>query len=677
MHSHFEIPITNPVLVFAIVVFIILLAPILLQRYKIPGLIGLLLAGALIGPHGIGLLERDSAIILFGTVGILYIMFLAGLEFDLDDFSKNKTKSIIFGLFTFTIPLTIGSLLSYFVFGYSILSSILLASIFSSHTLLTYPILMRLGVHKNNAVTTTIGGTIITDTLALVILAIITSQKEGDLTVWFWVRFILSTAVFGIVVFYLLPKVAKWFFRIFEGEGVSQYLFVLTLFFFSAYLAELAQLEPIIGAFMSGLMFNRLIPHHAPLRGKIEFIGNAIFIPFFLLSVGMIINFNIFLSEGIESLKVATTLVAAALGAKYLAAYITQKVLKYSRTERFIIYGLSNTHAAAAIAVVTIGHEIGYFNEVILNSTILLILVSSLVSSLVTEHHARTLAIKSSETLTLTGTRNQRILVPLANPNTMLNLLNFAFIMRSSNSMAPVYALSIVNDDERLESKIAEIKHFMQSIYQEKKLGKEALEAIFRVDINVANAIVKAIKELQINQLIIGWNGHLSLTERLFGGVLNQLLDLSSHNIYVTKLIGPIKSIKHIKVYLDRNCFLEKGYMQWVASLIRLSNNLNANISLYGDSESLSITADKMTHIDSHKKFSQEILNLSQGLIRQQSQLTTTDLLIFISAREGSVSFSPHQARLPKMLSKFFQDYNFIIIYPEQMIIEDAGHAIL
>lgn len=677
MHSHFELPISNPVLVFAIVVFVILLAPILLQRYKIPGLIGLLVAGAIMGPNGFGVLERDAAIILFGTVGILYIMFLAGLEFDLDDFSKNKNRSIIFGLTTFIIPLTLGTLLSYYVFHYSLASSILLASIFSSHTLLTYPILMRLGVHKSNAVTTTIGGTIITDTLALIILAIISTRSGGELTVWFWIRFILSTAIFGFIVFYLLPILARWFFKTFEGEGVSQYLFVLAMLFLAAYLAELAQLEPIIGAFMAGLMFNRIIPHHAPLRGKIEFIGNAIFIPFFLLSVGMIINFRVFFNEGFESLKVAFILVAAALTAKYLAAYITQKLLKYSRTERFIIYGLSNTHAAAAIAVVTIGHDIGYFDEVILNSTILLIAVSSLVSSFVTEHHARVLAIKNAETLTLTGTRNQRILVPLANPNTMKNLLNFAFILRSSKSMAPVYALSIVNDDDRLENKITEIQSFTQQIYQEKKLNKDALEAIFRVDINVANAIVKATKELQINQLVIGWNGHLSITERLFGGVLNQLLDQSANNIYVTKLVNEINELKHIRVYLQHNCFLENGYMQWVASLHRLSNNLNAGISLYGDADSLRITTEKLQQIDAHLKFDTYELNVADDILNNQQSINKTDLLVFISAREGSLSYASHQARLPKMLSKYFEEYNFIILYPEQMLTEDAGHAIL
>ncbi|GGD32313.1 cation:proton antiporter [Flavobacterium orientale] len=369
----FTLPLKNPVLLFSLILFIILFAPILLNKLRIPHLIGLIIAGAIIGPNGFNLIARDMSIILFGTVGLQYIMFLAGLEIDLAEFKKNSGKSLVFGLLTFSIPMTIGTLAGYYVLGFSIATSVLLASMFASHTLIAYPIVSKLGVAKNRAVNVTVGGTMITDTLALLVLAVIAGMQVGEINQEFWIRLGVSVIVFGLVVMLIFPIIGRWFFKRFD-DNISQYIFVLAMVFLGCTLAELAGIEAIIGAFLAGLALNRLIPHTSPLMNRIEFVGNALFIPFFLIGVGMLIDYKAFIKDW-NTLQVAGIMTACAIIGKYLPAWITQKIFGYTRDERRLIFGLSNAQAAATLAAVLVGFNIiiGYdsvpeYNEVHLKS---------------------------------------------------------------------------------------------------------------------------------------------------------------------------------------------------------------------------------------------------------------------------------------------------------------------
>ena len=345
MHE-FELPLTNPVLIFSLILFIILLSPILLKRLSIPGIIGLIISGVIIGPYGLGILEHNSAINLFSTIGLLYIMFIAGLELDLNDFNSNRNKSLLFGFFTFVIPISIGFPVCYYLLGYNFNASFLTASMFATHTLVAYPIVSKLGIAKNQAVAITVGGTILTDTGVLIILAVIMGNHEGSLNQEFWIRLGVSLTAFSLIMFLIIPRIAKWFFRVLESEKHSHYIFVLSVVFFAAFLAEVAGVEPIIGAFVAGLALNKLIPHSSALMNRIEFIGNSLFIPFFLISVGMLVDVRVILS-GPTALIVAGTLSVVALAGKWLAAFFTQKVFKYSKAQRQLIFGLSSAHAAA------------------------------------------------------------------------------------------------------------------------------------------------------------------------------------------------------------------------------------------------------------------------------------------------------------------------------------------
>ncbi|MEO6894668.1 MAG: cation:proton antiporter, partial [Ginsengibacter sp.] len=402
----FSLPLKNPVIIFSLVLFIILFAPIIFKRIKVPHIIGLILAGVIVGPYGTNLLSRDSSIVLFGTVGLLYIMFLAGIEIDLKEFKKNKLKIVVFGLTTFLLPFIFGSLASYYILGYGKLTSILLAAMFSTHTLVSYPIVSKFGISSNRSVALTIGGTLITDVLALVILAIVVGMTKGEVSSSFWVTLGISSVVFGVVVFFVFPLIIQWFFKK-NQDSVSQYIFVLAIVFLASFLAEAAGLEAIIGAFFAGLILNNYVPHSSPLMNRIDFVGNALFIPFFLIGVGMLVNFNV-LFMGWGALKVVGVIAVVAIGSKYLAALITQKSFRLSSDEGNMIFGLSTSRAAATLAIVLVGYNIiigetpggepiRLLDEDILNGTILLILISCGISSFVVEKAAHRLALKEAE----------------------------------------------------------------------------------------------------------------------------------------------------------------------------------------------------------------------------------------------------------------------------------------
>ena len=451
--SH-TLPLTDPVLKFLIILVIIIAAPLLLNKLKIPHLLGLIIAGAIIGPYGLNLILRDSSIILSGTAGLLYIMFLAGLEIDMGDFKKNSGRSFVFGMYTFLIPMGLGIIAGYYLLHFSMDTSILLASMFASHTLIAYPIISKLGIAKDKSVTITVGGTMITDMLALLVLTVIVGMATGQIGKHFWTQLSISVVVFVLFIILLFPLLSRWFFKRVQ-DSISQYVFVLIMVFLGAYLAELAGIESIIGSFLAGLSLNRLIPRSSPLMHRVEFIGNAIFIPFFLISVGMLIDYRAFFTS-FDTVKVGIVMIIVATLAKFAAAWLTQKTFRMSADQRRIIFGLSNAQAAATLAAVMVGYNvilgqtpdgqpIRLLNESILNGTILMILVTCTMASFSAQKGAHNIAAHNSSQEEKDSSRQQeRILIPINNEDTTEELINLSLATKSKKNSQYLYALHIL-----------------------------------------------------------------------------------------------------------------------------------------------------------------------------------------------------------------------------------------
>ncbi|MDF9797816.1 Kef-type K+ transport system membrane component KefB/nucleotide-binding universal stress UspA family protein [Catalinimonas alkaloidigena] len=661
----FQLPLSDPVQKFTVILLVILFAPLLFTRFRIPGVIGLILAGTVIGPHGLNILEQGETT-LFGTVGLLYIMFVAGLEIDLVDFSKNRKRSLGFGAFTFFIPLLIGTLVSYYFLDYPLRSSILLASMFATHTLIAYPIASRLGIARNEAVTVTVGGTMITDTAALMILVLITASVKGTLNTFFWIQLVVSTLLFTVLVLWGFPKIARWFFRNAEQDGVVQYTFTLMMVFLAAFLAELAGLEPIIGAFLAGLALNRLVPHTSVLMSRIEFIGNALFIPFFLINVGMLVDPGV-VFRGSEALIVAFTLTSVALLSKLIAAHLTQWSFGFSILQRNVIFGLSSAHAAATIAIILIAYNLELLDENVLNGTVVLILITCMVSSFITDRAGRKLAVEAYKPPP-SDQQQERILVPVANPANMEQLIDLAVMIKQQDDGNPVYSLSVVLDDEGAKENLWHNQASFEKARKHATAANQMIHPISRVDMNASSGIIRASKEMGATKIVMGWNGNLATKDRLFGSVLDHVVSDTEQEVMVVKLLNPLNTFRRIVLWTLPNAEAEIGFSYWVTTLGRLCNKTTGVLHYYGSSETGQALMHELQMEKASVQFVENHIEAAKGISSLVDIITPSDLLVITSTRENTVSYHPMIEKIPTVLSNDFRDLSFLVIYPKHAL---------
>ncbi len=673
----FTLPLTNPVIIFSLVLFIILFAPILLSKIKVPHIIGLIVAGVIIGPYGLNLLKRDMSIVLFGTVGLLYIMFLAGLEIDLAEFKKNKKKILVFGGITFFLPLISGTIACYYLLGYSFLSSLLLASMFSTHTLVAYPIASKYGIIRNRAVAMVVGGTMITDTAALLLLATISGMAQGQVSSAFWVQLGISSLVFVCIVFFVFPLIARWFFKQFN-DSVSQYIFVLGMVFLASFLAEAAGIEAIIGAFFAGLVLNRFVPHSSALMNRINFVGNAIFIPFFLISVGMLVDLKV-LVNGWGAAKVAAVIIVIALAAKYLAAWLTQKLFHLKPAEGKLIFGLSTSHAAATLAIILVGYNIvigetatgepiRLLNEDVLNGTILLILISCGVGSFVTEKAAKTLALEEESNFSSDQATqdDKKILINLGYADIAPALIDFGTMLQPAKSKSPLYGLHIVDDANEAENAAGKGRKILDMAVSHAAAAENTLVPLLRFDSSISNGIMYSIKEQQISDIVIGM--HQATDEKIFfGEITENIVKRIFETIYIYKPAQPLNTLKRMVIVIPTNAETEPGFAHWVHKLWDVAKEAGMKILLYGHPSTLqAVEIVAARHNDTLKASCHPFHKWDDFLIFAK-ELTTNDLFIIISARKGSYSYINHLNKLPYYLVNYFEKYSYIILYPEQL----------
>ncbi len=664
MHE-FERPLQNPVLIFSLLLFIILLAPILVKRIKIPGIIGLILAGVAVGPHGFNLLAKTDAIKLFSTIGLLYIMFIAGLELDLNEFKKTRHKSIMFGFFTFIIPILIGFPICYNLLGYNFNASFLTASMFATHTLVAYPIVSRLGVAKDEAVAVAVGGTLLTDTAVLLILAIVKGNASPEgLSFDFWMRLLIGLTLFSLIMFILVPRITRWFFRKLESEKHSHYIFVLSIVFFSAFLAEIAGVEPIIGAFAAGLVLNPLIPHSSALMNRIEYVGNALFIPFFLINVGMLVDMSI-LFKGYTALAVAGALTAGAILSKWLAAFATQLLFKYSPTQRNLITGLSSAHAAATIAIILIGYNLKILDENILNGTIILILITCLFASFITEKAAKKLAVSSSGSDADTKSYGrEKILLPVANFSNFEKLLDFAILFKDKKSKSAITMLSVVTNDADAEANIAEAQKRIEAVKLHASASETKVEFITTIDFNPGNGIARTSREVMANTILLGWPRKKGFIDKLMGEVLEQVLDNTDKMVIITNTDGIAMTYSGIRLICPPLAELEKNFALWLKKVDKFAAELSVPIDVCANEN----TADAIRKMQDKKSFSAnysfKLMSTFENMEEIAAQCSPEEIIILISARPGAVSDTNELDSLPKRMENIFEKNHRLIIIP-------------
>ena len=587
------------------------------------------------------------------------------------DFKKNRGKAVALGLLAFIIPISIGMVTNVLLLKYSLITSILLASMYASHTLVAYPIVIRYGISRQRSVSIAVGGTAVTDTLTLLVLAVISGVFKGEAGGLFWLWLVVRFVVLGGLIMWLLPRVGRWFFRRYD-DNVMQYIFVLAMVFLGAGLMELIGMEGILGAFLVGLVLNRLIPHVSPLMSHLEFVGNALFIPYFLIGVGMLIDVKVIFGGG-DALKVAGVMIVVALGGKWIASWLTQKIYRMSALERELMFGLSNAQAAATLAAVLVGYNIilpdgsRLLNEDVLNGTVLLILVTCIVSSFTTERAARKMAMGEAHPEEDRSREPEKILIPVANPNTIEYLMNLSLVIRDPKQKDNLLALNVINDHSGTEALEQQGKRYLERAAKITASAGVELKCISRYDLNIAAGIIHTAKEHGATDVIIGLHWKVNIVDSFFGMLTESLLKGLHREVMVARFLIPINTLRRIIVAVPPKAEYEAGFQKWVDHFCRMGTTLGCRVHFFANEQTGNLLQAlvKKKHSNTLTEFSR--LDEWEDLLLLTGQVNYDHLLVVISARRGSISYDSSFEKLPSQLGRYFTNNSLIVLYPDQL----------
>ncbi|MEX1259727.1 MAG: cation:proton antiporter [Balneolaceae bacterium] len=653
---------SEPILTFGLLLLLILFVPILFQKINLPGIVGLLLAGTIVGPKGFGIIEAAGVIDVLGKVGLLYLMFLAGLEINLDQFKKERKNTLVFGALTFFIPQIFGTLI-FFWMGYSIAASLLIASMFASHTLVAYPIITRLGLMKEKSVAAAVGGTILTDVAALLVLAVVARSVEGHLDIMFWVTLCGLFTLYMIFMFVILPRITYNFFKFIGEKGRSTYVYVIGMMLISAWLAEVIGIEAIVGAFMAGLSFNRLLSNKGPLKNRIEFFGDAFFIPLFLIFVGMQVDIQV-LTSSADVWIVMGVMTVTVIFTKWLAAFSSARILHFSNDQAWVIFGLTNSQAAATLAAVFVGMEIGLIGDEVLNGAIMMILATCIIGPIVVEKFG--LKITDDTTLEIEGKTeiSQRILLPLANPATSARLIEFASNIKVQEK-APIYPLSVINTYKDAAAQRERAQKILDLASGQIHAVNTEAKSVIETNINIAEGIRIASEKHAITDIVLGWNGKITTSSRVFGSIVDQMLSTTKQQAFICKLDQPIATFKKLRLVISAKNLSGKNHQHLFGTLLRLAENLNTPVEIF--------------HLEKEKEQIQKMISLISpasnltlvefntfDILMEEITTTTTeaDFLIVTNERGGSYGWAHGTNLIPRILASNNPKASFVIAYP-------------
>ena len=673
-----EALVTKPTWIFLVMLLIILLAPVVLRRLRVPHIIWLILAGLLVGPNGLNVLARDASIEIFGQVGIYYIMFLAGLEMDMGSFRRHGRRGALFGVLTFLIPLCFGFAVGRWVLGLGTASSLLLSSLLSSHTLVTYPIVGRYGLGRHASVVHAIIATAIASFAALLLLAIVVQGVRGGGNGSYWLLFALGIVVYIAGVGYAFPKLGRWFLRRNE-DAVTQFVFVLVLVFVSAFLASCVGLEGLLGAFLAGLVLNRIIPRGGPLMVRLEFVGNAIFVPYFLIGVGMIIDVRV-LFGSTHTLWLSAVIIAAAVLSKWLAAFVMQRITGGSGEDRRMMFGLTNSHAAGALAIVMIATapDVQLMDAQVLNATVMLILVSCIISSMATGRAARRLALQTTETERNRGSYHGKCLTAYAYPQTVDLLTQLSIMIRNPLIADSLMGLAISMDDDPDDAVRIQGQHNLQRAKQIAAAAEVQMSTMSRVSSNVASAIVHTMREVDAGEVILGL--HETPEGQPAGklGVITQsILSTTHREVLLVRLQMPLGTIRRIVVAVPPQAEYEVGFYKWLEHLCRIGEQTGQVMRFHtcGDT---GYYIKEYLH-EAHPSVRME-LRVEKGfgamLLGLKDEVNADHLLVIISSRAGFISYTAAFNSLPSVIARNFGHTNIILLYPDQYGDPQETHSI-
>ena len=664
-------PITDPTLIFFVVLLMILLSPIIMGRLRIPHIIGMVLAGVIVGKYGLNILERDASFELFGRVGLYYIMFLAGLEMDMEGLKKNRTRVIVFGLLTFLVPFAMTYFMGVSLLSYTPLAALLLSAIMASNTLISYPIVGRYGLTRHTSSTLSVGSSMMALFMALIVMASIVNSFQGEGGIGFWVLFVVKFFVYSIGLILVIPRLTRWFLRRYS-DAVMQFIFILAVVFLSAALSDAIGLEGIFGAFLSGLILNRFIPRVSPLMNRIEFTGNALFIPYFLIGVGMLINVRL-LFQGTHILWVVFCLVLFGTLGKAIAAYLAAGVFRMPRLAGHMMFGLTSAHAAGAIAMVMVGRRLEIspgvylFGDEVLNGIVIMILFTCVISTVVTEWAAQRLRLKEKKEPELVKTVNdEKILIPVKYPEYADNLVSMATMMRNPKLKRELVALNVVYDDVNMRHNQAEGQRLLEHLQHLASASDVPMTTQVRIAANIANGIKHAFKEFQASEILMGLHFHHNISKGFWGEFTRSLYNGLSRQIIITRIMQPLNTVRRIQVIVPSRAEFEPGFYRWLERLARMTENLECRIIFHGRKDTLQLINEYIHNNFASVKAEYVPMKHWNELPDLATKVSKDHLFVIVTARKGTISYKSAMERLPDEVNRYFKGKTLMIIFPDQ-----------
>ena len=649
----------------------ILLSPIIMGRLRIPHIIGMVLAGVIVGKYGLNILERDASFELFGRVGLYYIMFLAGLEMDMEGLKKNRTRVIVFGLLTFLVPFAMTYFMGVSLLSYTPLAALLLSAIMASNTLIAYPIVGRYGLTRHTSSTLSVGSSMMALFMALIVMASIVNSFQGGGGIGFWVLFVVKFFVYSIGLILVIPRLTRWFLRRYS-DAVMQFIFILAVVFLSAALSDAVGLEGIFGAFLSGLILNRFIPRVSPLMNRIEFTGNALFIPYFLIGVGMLINVRL-LFQGTHILWVVFCLVLFGTLGKAVAAYLAAGVFRMPRLAGHMMFGLTSAHAAGAIAMVMVGRRLEIspgvylFGDEVLNGIVIMILFTCVISTVVTEWAAQRLRLKEKKEPELVKTVNdEKILIPVKYPEYADNLVSMATMMRNPKLKRELVALNVVYDDVNMRHNQAEGQRLLEHLQHLASASDVPMTTQVRIAANIANGIKHAFKEFQASEILMGLHFHHNISKGFWGEFTRSLYNGLSRQIIITRIMQPLNTVRRIQVIVPSRAEFEPGFYRWLERLARMTENLECRIIFHGRKDTLQLINEYIHNNFASVRAEYVPMKHWNELPDLATKVSEDHLFVIVTARKGTISYKSAMERLPDEVNRYFKGKTLMIIFPDQ-----------
>lgn len=623
---------------------VLVFTPLISESLRLPGIVGLIIGGILIGPNGFGWLNNNSQIVLLSTIGLLYLMFSAGMEVDIHLFKRVRTRAFIFGLFTFLIPQIMGTAFGLWL-GMNWLGAILLGSAFSSHTLIAFPILTRLGIVKNEAISVTVGATVITDIAAFVVLAVVLSLKEGALSPIYFVGLLAGLGLYAALILLGLPRLGKFFFRRFHGQAI-EFQFVIMILFVSALLAELIGVHAVVGAFLAGLAINSSLPHQSAITNRVLFVGEALFIPIFLVHSGMITNPKAFLTSE-TTIMIGLGVTVIAYTSKFIAAWVVGRIYQYTKSETMTVWGLSQAQAAVTIPTLVLGLQGGLFDENLFNAAIMMILLTSISSPLIVQHFGK--GLKSVDTDKGSNNIFEHLLVSVANPETQENLIALASLL-THNTKGTLLALNVAQE---VRGQVIGLDHQRQILDRVPKLIEypdAQVELVRRVNSSFASGILRAALEKEATSILLGWRGQPTVRQSIFGTVLDEVVWNAKVPVLVGRITTSINAIGRVILAIPQEILSGNLTTHTLDLTLAITQAINVPLLVLARKTNVDtlFSVLKQHNID----LSITVEPLEGDPVRVINNQVTTDALVIVTEMGTPKRYQRSLGSIPERLSK-------------------------